>query len=94
MSGRYAQPQAWLSYELSFIGGYCDAASFVLTKTFTGHVTGNVVLAAIAVAAYDWRTLLSHFSAISAFLLETVYSMLVGRRLRRRAPRGLSLPLC
>jgi hypothetical protein len=29
---------AWLSFGLAFIGGYGDAASFVLAKTFTGHV--------------------------------------------------------
>jgi uncharacterized membrane protein YoaK (UPF0700 family) len=38
---------AWLSFGLAFIGGYGDAASFVLAKTFTGHVTGNLVLGAI-----------------------------------------------
>jgi uncharacterized membrane protein YoaK (UPF0700 family) len=32
---------AWLSFGLAFIGGYGDAASFVLAKTFTGHVTGS-----------------------------------------------------
>jgi uncharacterized membrane protein YoaK (UPF0700 family) len=32
------------------VGGYGDAASFVLVGCFTGHTTGNSVLAAIAVA--------------------------------------------
>ena len=31
----------WLSCGLAFVGGYGDAASFILAKTFTGHVTGN-----------------------------------------------------
>jgi uncharacterized membrane protein YoaK (UPF0700 family) len=81
-SYKYAQPEDWLPYELAFVGGYCDAGSFVLTKTFTGQVTGNLVLAAIAVAAHDWRSLLAHFSAIGAFLLATVLSMLMMRRLQ------------
>lgn len=32
------------------VGGYGDAASFLLVHCFTGHVTGNTVLAAIALA--------------------------------------------
>jgi uncharacterized membrane protein YoaK (UPF0700 family) len=82
MADRCAKPEDWLPYELAFVGGYCDAGSFVLTKTFTGHVTGNLVLAAIAIAAHDWRSLLAHSSAIGAFLFATVLSMLVMRRLQ------------
>ena len=81
MADRCDQPEDWLPYELAFVGGYCDAGSFVLTKTFTGHVTGNLVLASIAIAAHDWRSLLAHSSAIGAFLFATVLSMLVMRRL-------------
>jgi len=36
----------WLSFGLAFVGGYGDAASFVLAKTSTGHVTGNFGYAA------------------------------------------------
>ena len=39
-------PDRWLS----FVGGFGDAAGFVLSKTFTGHVTGSLVLGAIAMA--------------------------------------------
>ena len=63
------QTDAGLSYGLAFVGGYGDAASFVLAKTFTGHVTGNLVLAAIAVAAHDWRATLGPLSAIVTFLI-------------------------
>ena len=59
---------AWFSFGLAFVGGYGDAASFVLARTFTGHVTGNMVWAAIAVATRDWRFGLAHFSAIATFL--------------------------
>jgi uncharacterized membrane protein YoaK (UPF0700 family) len=45
------QTDTWLSFGLAFVGGYGDAAGFVLAKTFTGHVTGNLVLGAIAIAA-------------------------------------------
>jgi hypothetical protein len=30
------QTDAWLSYGLAFVGGYGDAASFVLAKTYSG----------------------------------------------------------
>lgn len=63
-------------------GGYGDAAGFVLAKTFTGHVTGNLVLAAIAVAAHDWRAMLGHVSAIVIFLIGIFVSVLIVRPLK------------
>ena len=79
---QFGQADTWLSCELAFVGGYGDAASFVLTKTFTGHVTGNLVLAAIAVAAHDWRAALGRLSAIVTFLIGTGLSLLIVRPLR------------
>src|SRR6266851_3050401 len=75
---------AWLSLGLAFVGGYGDAASFVLAKTFTGHVTGNLVLAAIAVATHDWRAALEHLSAIITFLIGISLSVLIVRPLKAR----------
>jgi len=76
------QTGMWLSLGLAFVGGYGDAASFVLAKTFTGHVTGNLVLAAIAVAAHDWRATLAPLSAIVTFLIGIVLSVLIVRPLK------------
>ena len=73
------QTDTWLSFGLAFVGGYGDAASFVLAKTFTGHVTGNLVLTAIAVAALDWRAALQHLSAIIIFLIGISLSVLTVR---------------
>lgn len=73
---------AWLSFGLAFVGGYGDAASFVLARTFTGHVTGNMVLGAIAVATRDWRLALAHFSAIATFLIGVLLSTLIVRPLK------------
>jgi uncharacterized membrane protein YoaK (UPF0700 family) len=72
----------WLSLGLAFVGGYGDAASFVLAKTFTGHITGNLVLAAIAVAAQQWRTALADLSAIATFLIGIFVSVLIVRPLK------------
>jgi hypothetical protein len=60
---------SWLYWALGFVGGYGDAAGFVLARTFTGHATGNLVLGAIATAAGDFRSALNHFSAVFAFLM-------------------------
>jgi uncharacterized membrane protein YoaK (UPF0700 family) len=76
------QVDMWLSFGLAFVGGYGDAAGFVLARTFTGHVTGNLVLAAIAVAAHDWHAVLKHLSAIVTFLTGIVLTALVVRPVR------------
>ena len=73
---------ACLSFGLAFVGGYGDAASFVLAKTFTGHVTGNLVLGAIAVVAQDWWAMLGHLTAIVTFLLGVILSIVIVRPLR------------
>jgi uncharacterized membrane protein YoaK (UPF0700 family) len=78
-----SQTDALLSFGLAFVGGYGDAASFVLAKTFTGHVTGNLVLAAIAVAAHEWRAALGHLSAIVTFLMGIFVIALIARPLKR-----------
>jgi uncharacterized membrane protein YoaK (UPF0700 family) len=69
----------WLSFGLAFVGGYGDAAGFVLAKTFTGHITGNLVLFAIAVAFRDWRSAVGHLSAIVTFLIGVFTSVLLMR---------------
>jgi uncharacterized membrane protein YoaK (UPF0700 family) len=78
----FSQTDMWLSFGLAFVGGYGDAAGFVLAKTFTGHVTGNLVLAAIAVAAHDWRAMLESLSAVVTFLTAIFVSVLIVRPLK------------
>jgi uncharacterized membrane protein YoaK (UPF0700 family) len=72
----------WLSIGLAFVGGYGDAAGFILAKTFTGHVTGNLVLGASAVAAHDWRATLGHLLAIVTFLIGVPLSVLIARHFK------------
>ncbi len=86
------QIDSWLSLGLAFIGGYCDAAGYVLAKTFTGHITGTLVLAAISLAGHDWRTLLRHLLAIVVFLIGVV-SILISERLISRPPSRSLLPV-
>ncbi len=72
-------PDKWLSFGFALIGGYGDAAGFVLAKTFTGHVTGSLVLAAIALVAQDWRGVFTHSSAVACFLSGIPLSVLIAR---------------
>jgi uncharacterized membrane protein YoaK (UPF0700 family) len=74
-------PEAWLYFALAFVGGYGDAAGVVLAKTFTGHVTGSLVLAAIATAAHKWSALVAHLSAVLFFLVGVLSSVLIDRAL-------------
>lgn len=76
---------SWLSFGLALVGGYCDAAGYVLAKTFTGHVTGAMVLAAISAAGQDWRTFLRHLLAIALFLSGVVL-ILISQRFTAKAP--------
>ena len=62
-------PGEWLYLAFAFVGGYGDAVSFVLAKTFTGHITGSLVLATIAIAAHVWSSLAVHLSAVLFFLI-------------------------
>ncbi|MGD1022787.1 MAG: YoaK family protein [Candidatus Sulfotelmatobacter sp.] len=82
MLSNFSQTDMWLSLGLAFVGGYGDAAGFVLARTFTGHLTGNLVLGAIAAAAHDWRAMLGHLSAIVTFLIGIVLSVLLVRPLK------------
>src|SRR5713101_1351525 len=83
---------SWLSFGPAFVGGYCDAAGYVLAKTFTGHITGTLVLAAISVAGHDWRTFLRHVLAIALFLSGVVL-ILISSRFIARPPYRFLLPI-
>jgi uncharacterized membrane protein YoaK (UPF0700 family) len=71
----------WLSFGLALVGGYGDTAGFVIAKTFTGHVTGSLVLATVDAAAHDWGAALGHASAVVVFLAGIPLSVLLDRAL-------------
>jgi uncharacterized membrane protein YoaK (UPF0700 family) len=84
--------KAWLSFGLAFVGGYGDSASFVLADTFTGHITGSFVLAAISVARHDWPTCWRRFMGIGLFMAGILLSATL-RRFARRTPPWFLLSL-
>jgi uncharacterized membrane protein YoaK (UPF0700 family) len=71
----------WLFFGLALVGGYGDTAGFVIAKTFTGHVTGSLVLATVGAAAHDWGAALGHASAVVVFLAGIPLSVLLDRAL-------------
>ena len=73
----------WLSFGLAFVGGYSDAASLLLAKTFTGHVTGNFILTAISIAAHDWQNFTRRVLAIALFLMGIILSVILERVLTK-----------
>ena len=54
------------SLGLAFIGGYADAASFLTAHTFTGHLTGNCVLAAVSFGTQELHLALDRLLAVVA----------------------------
>ena len=74
----YRNPK-WIFLGLAFVGGYSDAASFILANTFTGHVTGNIVLTAVSVAAHDWEIFSRRVLALTLFLTGTILSVILER---------------
>ena len=79
---------SWLSMGLAFVGGYSDSASFILAKTFTGHVTGNLVLTAISIASLDWINFSRRVLAIALFLTGVIHSVILERWLARKLSRS------
>jgi len=68
-----------ISIGLAFIGGYADASSYLLARTFTGHLTGNCVLAAVSAASGDWYLTLDRLLAVIVFLVGILCSLTLNR---------------
>jgi uncharacterized membrane protein YoaK (UPF0700 family) len=68
-----------ISIGLAFTGGYADASSYLLARTFTGHLTGNCVLAAVSAASKDLYLTLDRFFAVVVFLGGILFSLILNR---------------
>jgi uncharacterized membrane protein YoaK (UPF0700 family) len=76
-----------ISISLAFIGGYADAASFLLANTFTGHLTGNCILAAVSAASQEWSLAVDRLLAVTVFLAGILCSLTLSRFIRVRLRR-------
>jgi uncharacterized membrane protein YoaK (UPF0700 family) len=68
-----------ISIGLAFVGGYSDASSYLLARTFTGHLTGNCVLAAVSAASKEWYLTLDRLLAVIVFLAGILVSFILNR---------------
>src|SRR6266446_10410264 len=68
-----------ISIGLAFVGGYADASSYLLVRTFTGHLTGNCVLGAVSVASKEWYLTLDRLLAVIVFLAGILVSLILNR---------------
>ena len=68
-----------ISIGLAFVGGYADASSYLLARTFTGHLTGNCVLGAVSVASKEWYLTLDRLLAVIVFLAGILVSLILNR---------------
>ena len=68
-----------ISIGLAFIGGFADASSYLLAGAFTGHLTGNCVLAAVSAASKEWFLTLDRLLAVIVFLAGILVSIMLNR---------------
>jgi uncharacterized membrane protein YoaK (UPF0700 family) len=68
-----------ISIGLAFVGGYADASSYLLARTFTGHLTGNCVLGAVSVASKEWYLTLDRLLAVIVLLAGILVSLILNR---------------
>ena len=73
-----------VSVGLAFVGGYADAATFLLAGTFSGHLTGNSVLAAVSAASNDWHLTFVRLLAVLVFVIGVILSQVLNRFLPSR----------
>ncbi len=82
-----------ISLVLTGAGGFADAGSYVRIHSFTGHITGNAILAAVYLVDANWADMAACLVATAAFLAGTAW----GARWRhvpdRSAYRRLAGPI-
>jgi uncharacterized membrane protein YoaK (UPF0700 family) len=84
-----------LSIGLAFVGGYADAASFLLAQTFTGHLTGNCVLAAVSAASKEWNLAAERLLAAGVFVTGILANLTLSRFIPNRGKRySLAISIC
>jgi uncharacterized membrane protein YoaK (UPF0700 family) len=75
----------FLSAMLAFVGGYADATTYVTSEVFSGHLSGNLVLAVISLLSRDWNSSLIRLAALSTMLLAIAASALMDAEPLRNA---------
>jgi uncharacterized membrane protein YoaK (UPF0700 family) len=63
----------------SYSGGFADSTGFLMAGSFTGHITGNLVLLTTSAAAGHWLAMSRPLTAVVTFLLATEIGLLSAR---------------
>lgn len=79
---------------LSYAGGFADTTGFLLAGSFTGHITGNLVLLMTSAAEGRRSGMFRPLAAIGVFLIATVLGLLAKRQSGRTLKWGLLLFQC
>ncbi|EFH2567331.1 DUF1275 domain-containing protein [Escherichia coli] len=49
------QSRLYILWILTLVGGFCDSSTFVMQDIFTGHITGNTILAIVYLMQTNWN---------------------------------------
>ncbi len=66
-----------LSAALAFLGGYTDAATYIASTVFAGHISGNCVLLAISVVTLKWHDAAIRAAAVVFIVIGIAVSSLL-----------------
>src|SRR4029077_1416037 len=83
-----------ISIGLAFVGGYADASSYLLARTFTGNLPGNCVLAAVSAVGKEWYLTFDRLLAVIVFLAGILVSLILNRLVPVRSrPYSLAIAM-
>ena len=78
---------------LTLVGGFCDSSAFVMQGIFTGHITGNTVLAAVYLMQEKWNMSGYCILALCFFLSGTYIGNLFRLHNQKKTLYHLVIPL-
>lgn len=78
---------------LAFVGGFADAGCYVFAGCFAGHVTGNMLLAAISIVRGQWDHAADCASAVLCFATGTFLGSLLKSEQELTDRRRLTIAL-
>lgn len=77
----------------TFIGGFADASSFLLSGIFTGHLTGNLVLCAVYSIQGNYYLLFHCICAVIGFISGTIVGVWFRIEKKTQLPYKTSIAL-
>lgn len=85
----------FLSAALAFVGGYTDAATYLASTVFAGHISGNCVLLAISMILQKWHDAAIRAGAVVFIVVGIVASALLeAPPMRRSGVAPITIGLC